>query len=250
MARPIVVEPDYRKTILRMTPQREAGLGWVPDRADLARRASHYAPIVDAFVPADRGARVLELGCGWGAFLAALVERGYTRLAAVEMLPECCARVKDTTGVEPVCSDIFAYLEQAEGPYDLVAAFDVMVHFRKNEILALLGRILDLLAPAGVFVMRVPNCESLGGVSALYSGFTHETGFTAASARELLDALGFTDILCMPEPTYARTPARTALKRMAKRVFGQILSLSASGMVAPAFAVSSNVIAGGKKPPE
>jgi len=248
MAEPIRVDVDYRSVILPKSAKREVEICTRPTREGLAVQASHYAPILDRFLPADRAASILELGCGWGPFLRALKDRGYSRLEAVEMVPECCAAVEQHTGVVPFCGDILSYLAGRDGPYDVIAAFDVIEHFTKNEIVGIMERILKLLRPGGVFVMRVPNCSSLGGLSSLHSGFTHETAFTPTSADELLRAMGFTAIEVMHEPIFARTAVRRALKIAMKRAFGYFVSAGTAFAVTPHFATSHNLIAAARKP--
>lgn len=239
---------DYRRALYAASSARETEIGTRPSKEELFARGAHYAPILDAFITPDRSARVLELGCGWGPFLAALHERAYANVEAIELNAECCAFVEATLGITPARADIIGYLSGARPGYDVIAAFDVIEHFKKDELLPLFDRILELLAPGGSFVFRVPNCASPIGLARFHSGFTHETAFTSESADELCRARGFTHVRSMPEPVFARSPGRTLAKRALRRVVEEVLYLANLGMIDRRFTVSGNLIACGQRP--
>lgn len=73
-----------------------------------------------AALPGVAGATVLDAGCGTGRYLAALAERGASRLVGVDFSPEMLARVT-TPGVGRVLGDLTA-LPMAAASIDLVAS--------------------------------------------------------------------------------------------------------------------------------
>jgi 2-polyprenyl-3-methyl-5-hydroxy-6-metoxy-1,4-benzoquinol methylase len=247
MTHPIATDRDYRKVIIPRWVRQEIASFPKPTAAQRAEQARYYHPLVDRLMPTDRAAAVLELGCGFGSFLQALKDRGYTNVKAIDLIPECCAYVRDEIGVPAECADVIDFLSADEGRYDAIVAFDVIEHFNKNEIVGIMERLHEILKPGGVLVIRVPNASSQAGVSTRYSGFTHETAFTMASVSELFQAMGFADVECLPDPVYARTPLRGAVKRAARWAFEQVLSVATMRMVPAAFTVSQNITAVGRK---
>jgi len=81
------------------------------------------------WLPRDRGARILDLGCGSGGFLMALRGLGYGELTGIDRNPS------------------------------LAAAFDnVVEHFL--DPLRVLERCREALAPGGLVLMMTPNADS------------------------------------------------------------------------------------------
>lgn len=247
MARPIATDRDYRKIVIPRWVEQGITSFPRPTREALAEQARHYHPLVDRLMPKDHAAAVLELGCGFGSFLRALRDKGYTNVKAIDLIPECCAFVRDEIGVDAECADVIDFLSRDEGRYSAIVAFDVIEHFNKNEIVAIVERLHESLEPGGVLVVRVPNAASQAGVSTRYSGFTHETAFTPASLSELFTVMGFADVECLPDPIHARTPLRAAVKRATRWAVEQALSVATMRMVPAAFTVSQNVTAVGRK---
>jgi SAM-dependent methyltransferase len=247
MTHPITTDRDYRKVIIPRWVRQEIESFPKPTRAELVNLARYYHPLVDRLMPQDRGAAVLELGCGFGSFLQALKDRGYGNVKAIDLIPECCAYVREEIGIAAECADVIEFLSREEGRYDAIVAFDVIEHFNKNEIVGIVERLHEILSPGGVLVIRVPNASSQAGVSTRYAGFTHETAFTPTSLTELFKAMGFADVECLPDPVYARTPLRSAVKRAARWAFEQVLSVATMRMVPAAFTVSQNITAVGRK---
>lgn len=247
MTHPIATDRDYRKIIIPRWVQQEVASFPKPSREALREQARYYHPLVDRFMPANRAGAVLELGCGFGSFLQALSDRGYTNIKAIDLIPECCDYVRAEIGIDAQCSDVFDFLAADEGRYDAIVAFDVIEHFTKNEIVGIVERLYDILNPGGVLVVRVPNGSSRAGLSTRYAGFTHETAFTPQSSQELFTAMGFKDVTCLPDPVHARTPLRGAVKRAARWAFERVLSASTMRMVPAAFTVSQNITAVGWK---
>lgn len=191
MARALRTDRDYRNIIIPRWVKGEIEAFRPPSPDELAAQSRQFVPLIHAYLPSYRESAILELGCGFGGLLRALVDEGYRNLKAIDLIPECCAFVKEHVGVEPRCVDLLTFLAEDEGSYDVLIAVDVIEHFTKNEIVSIVERLYEVLKPGGIFIMRVPNGGSLGGIGVRYAGFTHETAFTPGSINELFRALGF-----------------------------------------------------------
>lgn len=243
----IHVHRDYRQVILHRWVQGGDGVFTPPSPEELLFQARLHKPLIDRFIPPNRASAILEIGCGYGGLVSALVDRGYGNITATDLLPECCAFVEEHTGIKTRCADVFDFFAGDDRRYDAIIALDVIEHFNKNEIVAIVDRIHAVLNPGGIFIMRVPNGSSLSGISTRFSGFTHEVAFTQHSIKELFSAIGFVGVECVPDPVYAKTPLRGAIKGAMRWASERIVSLCALRYISPEFAVSQNITGVGRK---
>ncbi|SMF63162.1 Methyltransferase domain-containing protein [Tistlia consotensis] len=163
------------------------------DRAAvIGPRAAYLQRLVRRHFPADREARILDLGCGAGALLAVARQAGYRNLAGVDHSAEQVA-LAERLGIAGVRRGDLAesLAAAAPGALDLVVLFDVLEHFPLDQGLALLEQAARALAPGGRIVIHVPNAEALFGARIRYDDLTHETAFTPRSIAQLLSLAGF-----------------------------------------------------------
>lgn len=141
-------------------------------------------------------ARILDFGCGDGAFLAAATRAG---LEAVGL--ERSSTVAETAcyrGLTVIKGDVLT-LTPPSTPFDGVTLWDVIEHLcypRKT-----LRRLLDWLRPGGLLFIQTPNCK---GVSArlrgdkwwVYGPTDHLFMFSQATLQALLERVGMkTEVL-------------------------------------------------------
>ena len=76
----------YRERIYRhyVAAHRDGAL--VVDAASLAPRSAYLQDLIARHFPADRGAAIIDLGCGHGALLREAVGAGYRNLRGVYRL--------------------------------------------------------------------------------------------------------------------------------------------------------------------
>jgi SAM-dependent methyltransferase len=160
--------------------------------AALGPRATYLKRLVERHFPADRAARILDLGCGSGALIAVARDAGYRTLEGVDHSAEQVA-LAERLGIAGVRQGDLVEALDAAAPdsLDLVVLFDVLEHFPLDEGLALLERTAAALAPGGRVLLHVPNAEALFGARIRYDDLTHETAFTPRSIAQLLALSGF-----------------------------------------------------------
>jgi SAM-dependent methyltransferase len=90
-----------------------------------------------------------------------------------------------------VQGDVMEFLKDKVEQYDLISAFDVIEHFRKNEIMPLLALLFRALRPGGRLILQMPNAESPWFGSVAYGDFTHEWFFTPTGLEAVLRMAGF-----------------------------------------------------------
>ena len=131
-------------------------------------------------LPADRGAAILDLGCGQGLVVDELHRLGYRAARGVEE------------------GDLRVVLGQSRGRLDVVLALDLLEHLGRDELLDTLELAAAALRPGGLLLARVPNAASPFAGALLHGDLTHETCLTPRSARQALRLCGFTDIEVAP----------------------------------------------------
>jgi 2-polyprenyl-3-methyl-5-hydroxy-6-metoxy-1,4-benzoquinol methylase len=153
----------------------------------------HYLPLL----PAERDARILDLGCGCGEFVYFLQRNGYTNASGVDLSD----RELEVGRALGVCNlqrgEAAAVLAESRGEFDFISAIDVLEHVPKNQVLGLLEQIYSALCPGGRFVCQVPNLAAFYS-PLFYMDFSHETPFTAPSLKQALQLAQFDSIRVLP----------------------------------------------------
>jgi SAM-dependent methyltransferase len=168
------------------------------------------------FLPADKGAAVLEVGSGEGRVLSFLKSIGYTDVLGVERDEKMVRFARERTGgpVEQV-SDLPRFLAASKDRFDLVIAKDVIYYFPKSEVPAYLSAILGALKPGGSLIV-----EAINGATLTSSYIFHKE----VALREMLEAAGF-----KIERVFGQIPPAGRLKRrvfnLVQRLWFKVLAL-------------------------
>lgn len=186
---------DYRPAFyaqyhrsLNSTPSR-------PSEQQLKHAVRQFAGRWDKWLPDDRGAPCLDLGCGTGAFLYYLRQRGFREVTGIDLSPEELAIARDLGATQVELANALEYVSSVEpGSLGLVSAFNFFEHLTKAEILELLPRIRSALRPGGVLLAVTPNGLSPFAGATRYWDFSHETGFTPSSWRQVARLAEFSEM--------------------------------------------------------
>jgi len=165
------------------------------DPVAAARWGRAYEYYLRGWLPPRRDAAIADLACGDGKLLRFFSRRGYTNLAGVDISPE---QVDLARQVAPrvACGDVLSFLADHRDAFDLIVALNVIEHFQKNEIIALLEACLAALKPGSRLIVQTPNAESPWGTHLRYDDFTHEIAFGPNPLTRLLTLCGARDITC------------------------------------------------------
>lgn len=150
------------------------------------------------FLPKDRSAKILDVGCGLGQFLEFLGQEGYENFLGVDISSEAIHFCQEK-GIPKVqlISDLKSFL-LTSGSFDLIVLNDVIEHLPKVEILPILESLHEKLNAGGCLIVKTGNLASLVGARMRYNDFTHETGFTEYSLTQVLKIARFKDIMILP----------------------------------------------------
>jgi 2-polyprenyl-3-methyl-5-hydroxy-6-metoxy-1,4-benzoquinol methylase len=153
-------------------------------------------------LPADRNAKIVDLGCGMGHFLNFLVKeryKNYIGIDASEENIEFCRK----NNFNVVFEDIFEFLKKTDETFDAVIMNDIIEHLEKTEIILLLQLIFKSLDHNGCLIIKTPNAANpIMAPSSRYYDFTHELLFTEESISQVLRISSFSQIFIFPQDLY------------------------------------------------
>lgn len=156
-----------------------------------------YRRHIRPWLPLPAAGRVIDIGCGQGELVRLLLADGYDA-EGIDVSPEQVA-LAQAGSVDRVRQGDYRHLLMERGnPLAAITATDLLEHLTKVEVLDTFDRIIEALAPGGVFVARVPNAVSPLGGHVRYGDFTHESSYTARSVRQLATAAGFGSVSVKP----------------------------------------------------
>jgi SAM-dependent methyltransferase len=189
---------EIRKRLYERYVSTHAGDGIRLTSASVRSRFRAFANYYGDFLPADKDASILDIGCGHGAFLCFHRERGYHNAAGVDISPEQVA-IARRIGLQDVeCIDAFQALSVRPGTVAMVSALDFLEHLEKEEAMRALDAIHCALAPGGTVLIHTVNAESPFFGNVRYGDLTHESAFTHESLKQILSATCFDDIRIRP----------------------------------------------------
>ena len=116
----------------------------------LSPRAPYLRRVIREYFPVDRNAKIMDLGCGHGAFIHFIREAGYANVLGVDRSPEQVAEAK-RLGIDGVHEgDLMNTLQATpDASQDVVIAFDVIEHFGKEELLSFVDEVCRVLRSGG-----------------------------------------------------------------------------------------------------
>jgi len=166
----------------------------------LQPRAAYLRKLIRDHFPPDRNASILDLGCGHGALIHFAREAGYRNVEGMDRSREQVAAAK-RLGIDGVREgDLRESLAgMPDASRDVVIAFDVIEHFRKDELLSFVDEVRRVLRPGGRWIIHSVNGESPFFARIRYGDFTHELAFTRESISQLLLSSDFARVECYEE---------------------------------------------------
>lgn len=209
------VDLDYRKKFYEQYVSKQVRLeGTEPTAADYQLWAQGAERRFAGWLPEDKSAPILDMGCGAGNFLFALARLGYSSLTEVDLSPEQVALARRWCPKAKIIeADVFEVLKANTGRYALVSGLDILEHFRKDEALTFLELAHKALFPGGRLILQTPNAASPFFGSVAYSDFTHEWFYSPRGLERILGMAGFSGYECRESGPFAhglKSRVRTA----------------------------------------
>lgn len=163
---------------------------------------------------------VLEIGCGTGLLLRYLEDRGYARIAGIDMDENLLEVLSDLKSTEIHAGDAASVLAEhfAGQRFDRIVMFDVIEHIEMPDLIPLLKTLRDYLTDDGVLLLRVPNIESPWGLRMFFGTFDHVTPLGPGRLRELAMLTGWHCVSVLPQEPVP------FLRRWRERILNRLLA--------------------------
>jgi len=155
---------------------------------------SHYGN----FLPVDRDAPIIDIGCGAGHFLYYLKKKGYSNFLGIDISAGQVEFCRNNISPNVELADAFEFLTNKINVYGVISANDVLEHIPKEKVIPFLKLIYQALMTRGILFLRLPNMSNPFALDSRYRDFTHECGFTEKSIYQVLYVAGFRDIHIYP----------------------------------------------------
>jgi 2-polyprenyl-3-methyl-5-hydroxy-6-metoxy-1,4-benzoquinol methylase len=143
-------------------------------------------------LPDQAPGRLLDFGCGNGAFLEQMAQQGWQVTGIDVIVPEELAR--RAAGRFPVLAGSLPHADLAPRTFDVITMWQSLEHV--HDPLAVLHEARRLLVPGGQLLISVPNLASasFGWFGANWFGLDlprHLTHFTPTTLHRMLQRAGF-----------------------------------------------------------
>jgi len=202
------------------------------------------------WLPADRDARIVDLGCGIGYAVEMLLRRGYRYVQGIDLSEEQVS-VARARGLPVTQSDVFDYLRPYREHFDAVLALDVIEHLDRDELVRFLDLVAAALKPRGRLVVKTPNANAPTAARARFRDLTHELIFTEHSLEMAFAAAGLWPLAILAEQI--RPASMAGLGRWVlggiTRFLWRLLLVGELGREALRIPVTFNLIGVAEKPP-
>lgn len=206
-------------------------LGWVPAPSYLLRR-HRIMHILDKVEPCD----TLEVGCGAGALLYELAEKGFrcTALETSAAALDIANKIHADSGVSIVNEPN----DQWRGRFDYVLAFEVLEHIEDDKMA--LAQWFQWLKPGGKLLLSVPAQMRYWTASDEWAG--HYRRYEREELESLVVDCGYTighleaygsPLANVIDPIRARVHARQMSRRRHEGIHGKAVGSSLSGVERP-----------------
>jgi 2-polyprenyl-3-methyl-5-hydroxy-6-metoxy-1,4-benzoquinol methylase len=177
-------------------------------------------------LPAEKTARILDIGCGDGKFLFFLQQNGYKGIEGLELSSQQAEEARKHVKCPiHVVEDTTTFLRAHPSTYKMITMNDVLEHIPKRETVRLLTAILGAIQPGGNVVINVPQVSGLTSIFCRYNDFSHETIFTEMSLKQVLSLAGFPDIRFIRQKWPIKWTPRHLAYRLARLLWYGILKM-------------------------
>jgi SAM-dependent methyltransferase len=124
----------------------------------MSASANYYDANYRRWLPDDRQAAILDIGCGQGDFVRYVHGLGYRNLTAVDLDAQAVTALKDLDGVTALETDIRDDLPSTlNGPWSVIVAKQVIYYVDRGQAPALLRSLAAALEPDGRLVIEIFN---------------------------------------------------------------------------------------------
>lgn len=198
------------------------------------------------FLPKEKSARILDVGCGHGGILYWLQNSGFENTEGVDINRE---KIDMGVGLKVKNlhhGDALSFLRDKKSVYDRVFLIDVLDSMTKEEAMDILETILTSLKEGGLVITRSSNAESPAG-RLRYERFGEKADLTEQSVKNALSLAGFKSV-----GAYPVRPVIHGVKSLIRHCFWRLIEVFLKlyrliEIGSPSGIFTQNIIAVGEK---
>lgn len=202
----------------------------VNDLSEEGRR-SHWRPFartIGHFLPVDKNARIVDVGCGAGILLEWLSAQGFSNARGLDsdrgQIDYCLSMELHAEHTHDTAMSLAAFED-----IDLVILKDVLEHVSVDEVDCLLSAARKALAPGGRVYVSVPNAAASFSGYWLYNDPTHFRSYTKSVLELQLLEAGFKIVHEGTDDNFAFSSAMGVARLVVRSVFRFFRRLEALG---------------------
>ncbi len=212
-------------------------------------RQPYIKSVINKHIPPNKNIRILDLGCGNGAFIYYLQKAGYQNIQGVDSSAEQVDLAKRLGVFSVKQAEIVNYITTIKDEtIDLILLMDVLEHFTRQEMFDVLDEVFRVLRAGGKCIGHVPNASGLYGMHVRYGDLSHELAFTEQSVHQVFSIVGFQHVMSFEEK-----PVEHGMVSAVRWLLWSLGSLPAKLMMAAElggtrFILSQNILISAIKP--
>jgi len=147
------------------------------------------------WLPQDRNASILDLGCGDGRVLQFLSRKGYLNIHGVDRDSIALEMIGKLDGVTLECTEVnIEYLRHQCGQFNLIILKQMIYYVERSEVMSFMLALKDALTDDGLIVVEFFNAALLSSrLTELKDPFIR-TAYTEHSMRRLFAATGLYEL--------------------------------------------------------
>ncbi|MBN49049.1 MAG: hypothetical protein CMN85_05860 [Spongiibacteraceae bacterium] len=200
---------------------------------DLSRegRQRHWQPFektLARFLPGNRDAVIVDVGCGAGILLEWLQSKGYRNASGIDPDQGQIAFCKQLGVPAEQVSDSAGWLENKSG-IDLLICKDILEHIPEDQVRAILSAARQSLKPGGQLYISVPNALASLAPFWLYNDGTHLRSYTERVLGLELARAGFDVVSVGDDDTWAVGGAAGLVRLALRTLFRFVRRLEVLG---------------------
>jgi len=176
-------------------------------------------------LPQKKDMRILDIGFGFGMFMAYAKRNGFSNIWGVEYNKAQVDNAAKMGFRAELISDLSAYLKNNLSGFDLIHASNVVEHFPKYDLIEIFDLFYNALKDNGRLAVIVPNIAGWRSIYKRYLVLGHESGFSETSIRQLFQITHFDNIKVFGSRIRFRFRIKHIFMRIAQGIFDIIIGI-------------------------
>jgi 2-polyprenyl-3-methyl-5-hydroxy-6-metoxy-1,4-benzoquinol methylase len=185
---------EYAREYFFELYKQQYGKTYIEDFPNLIVLGKRRLEIIKSLLPEQGPRKLLDIGCAYGPFLAAVSEEGFSPYG-IDPAENAVHYVRQTLRIPAVQGFFPDCPLPVSPPFDAVTLWFVIEHFK--NITPVLAAVKKILKPGGIFAFSTPSFKGISGHSSLKrflenSPADHWTIWSPRVCKKVLASAGFT----------------------------------------------------------